>query len=54
MQHIQAPEEAGHLSQEVEQIMGSPPLCVSEVGPVIGAHVGPGLLGVGGMPPRPA
>jgi fatty acid-binding protein DegV len=22
----------------------------SEVGPVIGAHVGPGLLGVGGVP----
>jgi fatty acid-binding protein DegV len=23
---------------------------VSEVGPVIGTHVGPGLLGVGGVP----
>ena len=28
-----------------------PPLFVSEVGPVIGTHVGPGLLGVGGVPP---
>ena len=31
--------------------MGSDPLFVSEVGPVIGAHTGPGLLGVGGVPP---
>ena len=32
--------------------MGRPPLFVSEVGPVLGTHVGPGLLGVGGIPPR--
>jgi fatty acid-binding protein DegV len=24
----------------------------SEIGPVIGAHVGPGLLGFGGLPPE--
>jgi DegV family protein with EDD domain len=52
VQHIQAPEEAGHLIQQVEEIMGRPPLFVSEVGPVLGTHVGPGLLGVGGIPPR--
>jgi fatty acid-binding protein DegV len=51
VQHIQAPAEAGRLVEQVEQIMGKPPLFVSEVGPVIGAHVGPGLLGVGGIPP---
>jgi DegV family protein with EDD domain len=51
VQHIQAPEEAGRLVAEVEKVMGQPPLYVSEVGPVIGAHVGPGLLGVGGIPP---
>ena len=32
------------------QIFGCEPLMVSEIGPVIGAHVGPGLLGVGGAP----
>ena len=32
------------------EVMGSEPLFVSEVGPVIGAHTGPGLLGVGGVP----
>jgi fatty acid-binding protein DegV len=30
--------------------MGSDPVFVSEIGPVIGAHTGPGLLGVGGVP----
>jgi DegV family protein with EDD domain len=52
VQHIQAREEAEHLVKETEQIMGRPPLFVSEIGPVIGAHVGPGLLGVGGVPAR--
>ncbi len=30
--------------------MDSDPIFVSEIGPVIGAHTGPGLLGVGGLP----
>jgi fatty acid-binding protein DegV len=30
-------------------VFGSDPIFVSEIGPVIGAHVGPGLLGFGGM-----
>jgi DegV family protein with EDD domain len=51
VQHIQAPEEVGQLIAEVQEIMGRPPLFVSEVGPVLGTHVGPGLLGVGGLPP---
>jgi fatty acid-binding protein DegV len=37
--------------EEGRRIFGSEPLFVSEIGPVIGAHVGPGLLGVAGMPP---
>jgi DegV family protein with EDD domain len=49
VQHIQAPDEAASLVADVERIMGSPPMWVSEIGPVIGAHVGPGLLGVGGV-----
>jgi fatty acid-binding protein DegV len=31
-------------------MFGSDPVFVSEIGPVIGAHVGPGLVGVGGLP----
>ena len=50
VQHIQAPEEAQRLIDATREIMGCDPVFVSEVGPVIGAHVGPGLLGVGGIP----
>jgi fatty acid-binding protein DegV len=32
--------------------MGSDPVFVSEIGPVIGAHTGPGLLGIGGLPSK--
>ena len=51
VQHIQDPESARRLVDEGRQIFGSEPVFVSEIGPVIGAHVGPGLLGVGGVPP---
>ncbi|MEA2256476.1 MAG: fatty acid kinase fatty acid binding subunit, partial [Solirubrobacteraceae bacterium] len=50
VQHIQAPDVAGRLVDRGREIFGCEPLFVSEVGPVIGAHVGPGLVGVGGLP----
>jgi DegV family protein with EDD domain len=50
VQHIQAPDEAERLAERGRQIFGTDPLWISEVGPVIGTHVGPGLLGVGGIP----
>lgn len=50
VQHIQAPEEAARLAEETEKVMGVPAAFISEVGPVLGTHVGPGLLGVGGVP----
>jgi DegV family protein with EDD domain len=46
IQHIQAREVADRLAQRGAQIYGRPPEVVSELGPVIGAHVGPGLFGV--------
>ena len=46
IQHIQAPDQAERLAERGEEIYGRPPEFVSEIGPVIGAHVGPGLLGV--------
>ncbi len=49
VQHIQDHETARHLVDECRQIFGSDPLFVSEIGPVLGAHVGPGLIGVGGL-----
>jgi fatty acid-binding protein DegV len=48
VQHIQAPEQAQQMVERGWEIFGMEPAFVSEVGPVIGAHVGPGLLGVGG------
>lgn len=52
VQHIQAPEEAERLAERGREIFGSDPIVMSEIGPVIGTHVGPGLLGVGGVPAR--
>jgi len=50
VQHIQAPDVAAELVAKGREIFGTEPAFVSEVGPVIGAHVGPGLLGVGAVP----
>jgi DegV family protein with EDD domain len=50
VQHIQDHETARHLVEECRDIFGSEPVFVSEVGPVIGAHVGPGMIGVGAVP----
>ncbi len=52
VQHIQAPAEAARLVERGRELWGTDPCFVSEVGPVIGTHVGPGLLGVGGIPSR--
>ncbi len=52
VQHIQATEQAGRLVDAAREIMGDDPVFVSEVGPVIGSHVGPGLLGIGGLSTR--
>jgi len=48
-QHIQEPEMAEQMIEECRPIFGRDPAYVSELGPVLGAHAGPGLLGVGGL-----
>jgi DegV family protein with EDD domain len=50
VQHIQAHEQAAELEARGREIFGTDPVIVSEIGPVIGTHVGPGLLGAGGIP----
>jgi DegV family protein with EDD domain len=50
VQHIQAHEQAEKLVERGREIFGCEPVFVSEIGPVIGTHVGPGLLGAGGLP----
>jgi fatty acid-binding protein DegV len=52
VQHVQAPQEAQQLIEATRRMTGHDPVFVSEVGPVIGAHVGPGLLGIGAVPLR--
>ena len=47
VQHVQDRENAARLIDACWPIFGRDPVFTSEVGPVIGAHVGPGLLGVG-------
>ncbi len=50
VQHIQDPESAALLADDCREIFGRGPVFVSEIGAVLGAHVGPGLLGVGSVP----
>ncbi len=49
VQHIQDPETAGVLAADCQEIFGGGPAFISEIGPVIGAHVGPGLIGLGAI-----
>jgi fatty acid-binding protein DegV len=50
VQHIQSKDQAEKLVDACREIFGSEPVWVSEIGPVLGVHTGPGLLGVGGIP----
>ncbi|MBA3304699.1 MAG: DegV family protein [Thermoleophilaceae bacterium] len=52
MQHISADEQARRLADRCCEVFGREPEFVSEVGPVVGTHTGPGLLGVGSIPTR--
>lgn len=49
VQYIQDKETADSLAEDCYEIFGGDPAFISEVGPVLGAHVGPGLLGVGSV-----
>jgi DegV family protein with EDD domain len=49
IQHIQASAEAERLAERAREIYGRDPELISEIGPVIGTHTGPGILGVAGL-----
>ena len=51
VQHIESPDDAAKLVAGGREIFGTEPLFVTEVGPVLGTYAGPGMLGVGGIPP---
>ena len=49
VQHIQDFETADAMVDDCREIFGCEPVFVDEIGAVLGAHVGPGLLGVGSV-----
>jgi DegV family protein with EDD domain len=51
-QHINAPDQCFQLVERLREIFGSDPTIISEIGPVLSAHTGPGLLGMGAVPRR--
>jgi DegV family protein with EDD domain len=52
VQHIQARDQAEALADRCREIFGREPVFTSEIGAVLGAHTGPGLLGVGSVDER--
>jgi len=50
VQHAHAHEDADRMVERLTEVFVRPPEFVAEVGPVIGTHVGPGTLWVGGLP----
>jgi DegV family protein with EDD domain len=52
VQHIRSPERAEALAARCREVFEREPVFTSEIGPVLGAHTGPGLLGVGSVPER--
>jgi DegV family protein with EDD domain len=53
IQHAQSPDDAQRLVEEGRKTFGTEPLFCTQVGPVLGAHLGSGLL-VGGLVPATA
>jgi DegV family protein with EDD domain len=52
VQHIDAPDQAERLVERCREVFGCEPALVSEIGAVLAAHTGPGLLGVGSIPTK--
>jgi DegV family protein with EDD domain len=52
VQHVRSPELADQLVERARAVFGTDPVFCSEIGAVVGAHTGPGLIGLGALPPR--
>jgi DegV family protein with EDD domain len=50
VQHAYAREDAQMLVDRLSAVFDAPPEFVSELGPVLATHAGPGTLSVGGLP----
>jgi DegV family protein with EDD domain len=49
VQHAHAHEDADRMVERLAEVFVRPPEFVAEVGPVVGTHVGPGTVWVGGL-----
>jgi fatty acid kinase fatty acid binding subunit len=49
VQHAYAHEQAKKLAERFSELFGTEPEFISEIGPVVATHVGPGTLSVGGL-----
>jgi DegV family protein with EDD domain len=52
VQHVRSHDEGERLVASCREVFETEPVFVSEIGAVVGAHTGPGLLGLCAMPPR--
>lgn len=52
VQHCTAPDQAERLVERCREIFGREPEFVSELGPVMSVHAGPGMLGLASVPSR--
>lgn len=52
VQHVADPESCHTLVERCREIFRTEPHFVSEIGPVLAVHTGPGLIGLGGLDPR--
>lgn len=50
VQHTAAHDDANRLAGRLAELFGTEPQFISDVGPVCATNVGPGALGVGGLP----
>jgi DegV family protein with EDD domain len=52
VQHVRRPELADELVDRAREVFKTEPVFCSEIGAVVGAHTGPGVLGIGALSPR--
>jgi DegV family protein with EDD domain len=52
VQHVRSPKLADQLTDRAREVFGTDPVFCSEIGAVVGAHTGPGLIGLGALSPR--
>jgi DegV family protein with EDD domain len=52
VQHIRAADQAELLAERCREVFERDAVFTSEIGPVLGCHTGPGLLGIGSIPER--